>query len=96
MRFKASKTYGLPIYQIIDLRVNSILMHQNHHFNLISIYRSRERELEEHECREDHSHGDHSTPVRTFRYMRRKPTIIAYKPPEGKLFIQKLLSVNTL
>ena len=25
--------------------------------------------------------------ARSFRYMRRKPTIISYKPPEGKLNI---------
>ncbi len=54
-------------------------------------FRHREHELEEHEHNHDHN-GDHETSgnttevkmvARTFRYMRRKPTIIAYKPPQG-------------
>ena len=28
--------------------------------------------------------GDAKVVARTFRYMRRKPTIISYKPPEGR------------
>ena len=60
-----------------------------------SIYRNREKEMEEHESQQhEHNHGEHNATTvntseakivaRTFRYMRRKPTIIAYKPPEGK------------
>ena len=64
--------------------------------------RHREHELEEHEHSHDHS-GDHETSgnttevkmvARTFRYMRRKPTIIAYKPPQGnKLFSYKFVEL---
>ena len=54
----------------------------------------REKEMEEHESQQhEHNHGEHNATTvntseakivaRTFRYMRRKPTIIAYKPPEG-------------
>ena len=50
--------------------------------------------MEEHESQQhEHNHGEHNATTvntseakivaRTFRYMRRKPTIIAYKPPEG-------------
>ena len=60
-----------------------------------SICRNREKEMEEHESQQhEHNHGEHNATTvntseakivaRTFRYMRRKPTIIAYKPPEGK------------
>ena len=38
---------------------------------------------------EQHDHNSSSTEdasiTRNFRYMRRKPTIISYKPPQGKL-----------
>jgi hypothetical protein len=55
--------------------------------------RNREKEMEEHEAQQhEHNHGEHNATTvntseakivaRTFRYMRRKPTIIAYKPPE--------------
>ena len=52
--------------------------------------RQREAEMEE-----QHDHNSSSTEdasiTRNFRYMRRKPTIISYKPPQGKL-VQSFLS----
>lgn len=34
--------------------------------------------------------GDVAHVARPFRYMRRKPTIISYKPPEDGIFISEL------
>ena len=55
-------------------------------------FRHKELEMAEIQGQEDHHKRDENHAMnpaevkmvaRSFRYMRRKPTIIAYKPPEG-------------
>jgi hypothetical protein len=43
------------------------------------LFRQRDAELAKSKAEEE----EPKTIARSFRYMRRKPTIISYKPPEG-------------
>ena len=44
----------------------------------------RQREVSDKDGIETEEPGSPANVPRNFRYMRRRPTIISYKPPEGK------------
>ena len=65
---------------------------------------AEEREAEEKEDSDSNRHsgdeddeskgGNKRNVARTFRYMRKRPTIIFYKPPEGEFILLSSKNIN--